>query len=655
MKIITLISMIVFILSIMASKFTVDDSVSGQKTLLNIKDALSQVNAETKYIKVVSEKGSLSKDDVSKLVESSKNVVSNVDNLSRELSNANGILIGTAVLADIQKSSQLIYQSSDEFEKKSKLLKDIELSSNVINRVGNELISVTREVTQALATGRASPGQIYYSSNQTYIMQMILESANKIAMQNSTSIKDAEQLVAYTKQIKSTYGIMLSGDEKGSGRVLNKKAYQILMMNKRKLNTLIKSITMLLSTYPKIESLRATKSQIWTNSSKVEALTKNAIGDINEKISARVSKYSTFDAISALTLLLTIVFGGIALRQKIKEENEQGKDESKAYAELKRELGPIETGDLSNPLTITHAHTKASAVTINRILAGFRKLIIGVKDISGTLQNALAPINVISENQKTIQEDIKRTVDTSNETGIILSDINSEIMSIGNDYEQTVAEYNKLNASLGNQIDELGGIHISMVELSKSISSINENVLHGIESVNQGSNDMSPKLSEVSSLMINLTLIINSLPDTDAKKEIESHIDTICRKVEETEVLASESNQQLKTVKQQSKNLSEEFEQYRDVIQSASSGNIEVSSITSKQNEMSTKMATLSKSLLDKIHSMHSIASKAILLVSDVQESAKRASDASQELASVVNNTSASIDELNEITKKYTV
>ena len=582
-------------------------------------------------------------------------MANNVDMAVNGISDINKKVLATAEIADLQKSARDAYEQALELEKQGALIQDIEVSSNVINTVGNEMISVTREVTRELAKGRASPGQIYYSSNQTYVMQMILDSANKISEQSSYSIKDAERLVAYTKKIKTTYGIMLSGDEKGSGRVLNKGAYKILMMNKSKLNKLIKSITSLLSAYPKIESLRTTKSSIWKNASKVQSLTGSGLVELRGAIRNEVKRFTNIDIVSFISLLVAIIAGLGFYKNKLKEENENGKHESQAYAELKRELGPIENGDLTTPLTMNHAHTSASARNINKIIAGFRRLIIGVKDISTKLHNALGPINVISENQKTIQENIKKTVESSKETSIELGHMNSHIMSIGNEYEQTTETYNNLNNKLHMEIESLGEIHIKMIHLSKSISGINDNIIHGIGGISHASKDMTPRLTEVSNLMINLSLELQAMPDTEAKKKAEEIIDKACQKIEAAENSNNDSSQQLNTIKQQAKALAEEFEVYRDVIQSASSGNTEITNITAEQKDMSDQMAELSKSLLNKIHSMHKIATEAIGIVSEVQVSATSASDASQQLATVVNSTTESIEQLNSITSRYKI
>jgi len=655
MKILAVISLLIFIASMMASKFTIDDSVSGQKLLLNTKDSLTQANAETKYIQAITEKKLFSKKDVESLIDASKNMANNVDLAVGGIVDINGKILTTAEIADLQESASNAYKQALNLKDQESLIEDIQVSTNVINTVGNEMILVTRAVTKELAKGRASPGQIYYSSNQTYIMQMILDSANKISEQSSYSIKDAEKLVAYTKKIKTTYGIMLSGDEKGSGRVQNRGAYKILMMNKSKLNNLIKSITSLLGAYPKIEGLRSINSEIWKNASKVQSLTNTGRDTISKTIDRKIKSYSIIDIISIISLLVTIVAGVAFYKTKLKEEGEYGKHESQAYAELKRELGPIENGDLRNPLSMNHAHTSASARNINKIIAGFRRLIIGVKEISSTLQEALGPINVISKNQKVIQENIMNTVESSKETGQELGQMNSHIMSIGNEYEQTTANYNKLNHQLHKEIESLGDIHIKMIHLSKSISGINDNINHGIGGIAHNSNDMAPRLTEVSNLMINLSLELQSMPDTEVKKKAESIIDEVCQKIEAAENSNNDASQQLNTIKQQSKALAEEFEIYRDVIQSASSGNTEITNITEEQKAMSDKMANLSKDLLDKIHNMHNIATTALGIVSDVQVSATSASDASQQLASVINNTTESIEKLNSITTRYKI
>ena len=656
MKIFTSIMLVLFLGSIFISKSQVGSSIDSQLKIVSLKDKVSLLN--TKSIRVQS--------NVDKAHDFELNVLDQIkrdgESIGRTADQIQSLFNSSQLmgLVDSPRMTRLKLSSSDAitlsekiFSQKDKLAA-LSANHNLIKKLGADIYQKTRLTTKALAKGRSSQGQIYFASNQTYLMQVILESVDTLMESKVTKMNEADKIVKALKAFKSTFNKMLRGDEKGNGKVQSKEAYRVLISTKQSLSGFIRSVSGLLGKYEQLSLYRSDLDALWTSVAQIE----QATGDLMPKISANnnvaIDRFNMID-------MLVVLFGalsGISLfllyRQRVIKNAKLSQEESKSFSVLKRELGSLESGDLTAPLTVTHAHTSEAAKAINVLVKMIRKLIVSTINISARLDKAIDPIDKVLQKQLEVEKSLEGTLDNTERTAEELTKLSKETQGFGNDYkhghDESVQGLNELMVKGG----DLSGSLQQMIQQSKSLTSINENIAHSLSAATAEQDNSEPLLETINAEIINCKVSME-LMDSESKEAIEESISLINDSMDSLRSQFEEVRRNINTITTQTTEAADQMEPFRNLIADISTINKEIGDLNKSQSSSLELLNNSSENILKNVDALSKIANTSLTQVSSVKEIAATSTAATSSLGGELGEINSLVKTLRKLVTDYKV
>ena len=656
MKIVSIIFLCIFGVSVFVSKTQVGNTIEEQKALQDVKDRLTFVDSRAVQAQSLVDKANgLDVSVIPSITRAAEELATSIDELIHLDSKAgNNLLVSTKDKASLKTLATEVSESANRLKANADSLEQLGESVQLIRQLGAELTAKTRLVTKALASGRSSQGQIFYASNQTYLVQFILSKVEELSSNPNTTIEDAQQIVKAAKTFKSTYDNMINGGKSGATVVRSKKAYSILIEGKVSTAQFMKVLTAYLGKYKHITEYRNSLDSFWSASNKLSGIAKKNWKRIDAESASAYEVFGLLDTLSLLSIIAAGVVGFAAYRKGVLEEAETSKQESQALDALKRELGEFEKGDLTKPLNDKHAYTSSAARNINSLVAMFNKLVRAIKGISGNLDAAVQPIATISKQQHLLEQKISTVIQSTEEETEKLAKISKRILGFGNEFTRLQKESTESLTEVKATSTQLSGNLNEMVSQSKNISVLNENIGHGVDQAKGFVEKTESLIRQLSSHLINATVAANE--DTDeSRTKLEQAIES-ANEISES-ILNSNNDVKvsLGTTVEQTANAVEQFEAYRSLISQIDSINHRTSELSSNQGDRNESLENCSKNLIGEVKSLYSIAESAIGLVGEVKVSASEANDASNKLVDVVNDTNKHINQLQDLIGHYKV
>ena len=657
MKYITLLPLVLFAITVYISKSNLGDSMHEQVTATSLGSQLQSLSANS-YVQMANiEKAHIM--DVDALTETISSSKDTQDLIERIIKTDSALgmksILETREIGELKTSSIALHESTFKLGKQKDFISEFAAKVSAINTQGTGLLKGSRLVTKELAKGRSSQGQIYYASNQTYLIQQILDQSRLLESNPESNLENAKFILSAAKQYKKTYERMLKGNENGEGKITSIRAYKILIASKRSVSVFMKLLSEMLGTVQQLSDYRSNLDEMWTVSNKIKR-----IGDVSNPRVQRIlkksaDKYGMLDLLSIVFLVTAIVFMFLSYRKKINKDKLTAQEQADSFNILKKELGAIENGDLTKPLTVSHMHTMQAAKTINNNNRMFRQLIISIQKISIRLNSSIEPIAEISVKQAEIEKTITENISDTEERTEKLSKLSKLIVGHGNDYD-----HNHRAAIEGLQIvksvsENLQSELKTMLQQSKSITAVNENISHGLEAATKERNKLDPLLQSANNDLINATLKLQKIPLSVESEELETILGSIQRTHEGIESIVAESRRAVVTTKQQSDDAVEQFEIFRESISKLSEVQTEIDTVITNQAGGVEDLGRSARAITENVSELYRIADSATTLVDSIKGSAKSSSESTESLKQIMEFSQGAIAELGDVISKYKV
>ncbi len=661
MKYISLISLAAFVMFVFLSKSLVTSSFSEHNNVSQMKNELSSINAKA-YLSqgLLTSAQKMDVDSVRQLIKTvrgSGSSIAAIQNIHKDLTPTASPFSGNDINT-LLNEWEILDKQRIITEKQTAFIGEYSEYSQQIKQLGARILNSSRAVTKELAKGRSTQGQIYYASNQSYLVQELLNTEYKLSTSSNVNIADAKKLVAYAQAFKQAHTKMIKGDNKnGAGQVKSQTAFRMLLSSSQIIESFMKNLSQIISSYEKLSIYRASLNSIWTSNEKLKSHSMVLINKLNELPSSRAnsSNYRLVEKLSGVFGILTIIFSGLAYRNHMLQKTTLSKAESDSFKALKEELSPLENGDLTTSLSEEHMHTSTSAKVINRFMDMFKTLVISLQRATVDLDDVMEPIEEIRKQQALIDLEMDKSLKNTEATATKLSISTTEIAGMSNHFERLQARNTEHILSMTTTSTRISEHLNNMVKNGKHVNSSYEKITHGLTTIADSHADVKPKLNRFSSELINLSLNIQDISDQEKKAEIEKVLTVLTELFEQINETHAQNSDTIITTINQTTDSTESFDNYRATVSEMSEINTEIVKDTAAQKQNLSDTDICSSQIFSSINSLIGLAEDSLQFVRTIKNTAESASQASQDLSKVIKDTTGSITEISTLIDGYKV
>lgn len=365
--------------------------------------------------------------------------------------------------------------------RKKPVLEMLEMADG-IRELLPKLQMVYEEIVEFLTASEASNNQIVFAVRQSWLMERIGRSVDKLMDENSNTVKVIENLAENTRLFGVVLNGMLDGNQQLGILKVKSEAVRARLGEAKILFDLIENKTKVLATYSQqLADVRLAAIHIFTDSQLlldvVSQLTDAYISHADNRLVGVLSG----SILGVLVFVLMLILGiriYITGKQRLLNVRLQQKENQMAVTRLQDELKGLANGNLTIRATKTSEITAPIAKSFNLAIDALRKLVQTINDTAFQVGSASSASEKIAEQVSRASE---KQLESINEVSKSVNDMAESIESVSRNSSESsqvalqAVEYAQEGVqAVSKTIVSMDGIRERIQETAKRLKRLGE-------------------------------------------------------------------------------------------------------------------------------------------------------------------------------------